>query len=140
MAAQQAADRGVRVYTIGFGTTQPAPMVCSREQVGTSLFGSRFGGGGQGGSFGFGGGRGGGGRGGAFLLLDEHTLQSIADITGATYHRAADAKQLDAVFHGLPAQITLQREHVEFGFAFSALGAALATAAVGLSLLWNRTG
>lgn len=140
VAAQQAADRGVRVYTIGFGTTEPASMVCSREQVGTSLFGSRFAGGGQGGSFrGFGGG-GAGGRRGAYLLLDEKTLQSIADITGATYHRAVDAKQLDTVFHDLPAQITLQREHVEVGFAFAALGALLATTAVGLSLLWNRYG
>ena len=33
-AAQQAAARHLRVYTIGFGTTTPAPMVCDSSQIG----------------------------------------------------------------------------------------------------------
>ena len=41
-AARQAAARGVRVFTIGFGTTNPAPLVCSGSQFGG------FGGGGYG--------------------------------------------------------------------------------------------
>src|SRR6266550_3413820 len=45
-AARQAAARGVRVFTIGFGTTNPAPLVCSGSQFGG------FGGGGYGGGFG----------------------------------------------------------------------------------------
>src|SRR5262249_29050654 len=45
-AARQAAARGVRVFTIGFGTTSPAPLVCSNSQFGG------FGGGGYGGGFG----------------------------------------------------------------------------------------
>ena len=45
---KQAAARHVRVYTIGFGTTTPSPLVCDRNQV----VGGGFGGGG----FGFGGG------------------------------------------------------------------------------------
>ena len=49
-AAQQAADRRMRVYTIGFGTTTPSPMVCDSSQIAS----------GGGGGFGFGGGGGGG--------------------------------------------------------------------------------
>ena len=33
-AADQAAARGVRVYPIGFGTTNPTQMACSRDQFG----------------------------------------------------------------------------------------------------------
>ena len=51
-AAAQAADRRVRVYTIGFGTTNPTEMVCTREQTGSDGFGGQFGGGFGGGSFG----------------------------------------------------------------------------------------
>ena len=42
-AAKQAAARHVRVYTIGFGTTTPSPLVCDSIQVGS---GGGFGGGG----------------------------------------------------------------------------------------------
>ena len=48
-AAQQAADRGVRVYTIGFGTLEPGPTVCTRAQLGGDAFSDGFGGGGFGG-------------------------------------------------------------------------------------------
>jgi Ca-activated chloride channel homolog len=138
VAAHQAADRGVRIYTIGFGTTQPAPLVCSANQAGGDIFGGRFGGGGGRGGGGFGFGGGGGQQ--SFLLLNENALQSIADITGGSYHTATDANQLAAVFHGLPTEVTLQKKHVEISFAFAALGAALATVSVGLSLAWNRYG
>ncbi len=43
-AAKQAASRGVRVFTIGYGTDNPAPLACSTDQFGG--FGS--GGGGRG--------------------------------------------------------------------------------------------
>jgi Ca-activated chloride channel family protein len=129
-AAQQAADRGVRVYTIGFGTTEPGPTVCSREQLGGDVFRGGFGGG-------FGGG-GGGGRTPRYLLLDEPTLQAVADMTGGEYYRAENADQLLQVFLDLPTQITLQKETQEISVIFSALGAILAAVAVGLSLVWNR--
>src|SRR6185437_1278226 len=32
-AATQAAARHVRIFTIGFGTTEPAPMVCPAAQI-----------------------------------------------------------------------------------------------------------
>ena len=134
-AAQEAVDRQLRVYTIGFGTPAGAQLVCSREQLGSESLPSQFRGGG-----------GGGGRPGVdgplrtALRIDERTLQSIADLTGGTYHRAADAEQLVEVFRNLPKEIVLQKQFVEVSFGFAALGALLALAATTLSLLWNRYG
>src|SRR5690349_7214340 len=52
-AAKQAAGRGIRVFTIGYGTDSPAPLACSSDQFGG--FGSGgFGGGSAGGGGGFG--------------------------------------------------------------------------------------
>ncbi len=44
-AAQKAADRQVRIYTIGFGSTNPGRMVCQPGQLGSDVFGEGFGGG-----------------------------------------------------------------------------------------------
>lgn len=128
VAAEQAADRRIRVYTIGFGTTEPAQSACSSDQVGA-------GGGFAGGGFGGGGGAGGFGQ---FLRLDEETLRTIAELTGGAYHLAEDATQLQEVFAALPTEISLQEEFTEISFLFVALGASAAAASVGLSLLWNR--
>jgi Ca-activated chloride channel homolog len=134
-AAQQAVDRRIRVYTIGFGTTNPTAIVCTRQQLGGDGFGGdTFGGGGGGG----GAGPGGGGR-RSFLVIDEPTLTQVAQMTGGTFHRAEDAAQLRDVFANLPKQVVLQRKAHEVSVAFAALGAVLALAAVGLSLLWNRS-
>lgn len=137
-AAQAAADRGVRVYTIGFGSDDPGAMVCTRAQLGADSLGEGFGGGFRGG-FGFGGGGfdGGGGR-RRFLVIDEDTLQSMADLTGGTYYRAENAEQLFDVFVALPTEIVMQKQYTEISFAFSFLGALLAGAAVVLSMVWNR--
>ena len=70
-AVPYAVERRVRVYTIGFGTENPAPLSCTREQLGGDVFNGRFGGGGFGGG-GFGGG--GGFRG--FLVADTPTLKA----------------------------------------------------------------
>ena len=129
-AAQQAADRQVRVYTIGFGTTTPEPMVCTSQQSAGDLFSDGFGGG-------FGGGLSGGGSFRRFLLLDEPTLQGIADLTGGSYYRAENAEQLYQVFLDLPTEIVLQKERLDITFFFSILGAILAGLAIVLSLLWR---
>lgn len=133
-AAEQAADRRVRVYTIGFGTTQATPLVCSRAQLGSDVFGGQFGGGGGQGGFGWGGGT----PRRAALARDERTLEEIADITGGAYRRAEDGDQLAEVFRDLPREIAFQKQPVEVSFAFAGLGAVLATVAVALSLRWNR--
>lgn len=129
--AQQAADRRVRVYTIGFGTTEFSEMVCSRTQLGSEVIGNGFRGGF--GGFGFG-----GGDFRRFLLLDEATLQGVAEITGGSYFRAENADQLYDVFLDLPTQIVLQKENLELSVLFLALASILVTLAVTLSLLWNR--
>jgi len=141
-AAQVAADRQVRVYTIGFGSDDPQQMVCTPEQLGSDGFGGRFGGGG-GGNFGGGGGGNFGGGGGfgdfrRFLILDEDTLQGMADLTGGTYYRAENAEQLYDVFVDLPQEIVLQEDRVEITVLFSILGAVFVMIALALSLLWHR--
>jgi Ca-activated chloride channel homolog len=129
-AAEQASARGLRVYTIGFGTTQPAPMVCTTDQInGGSAFGpdaGRFGGGAFGG-------------GGRVQQIDEPTLQNVAEITGGEYFRAEDAGQLQKVLTDLPSTIVTQKKKVEISVWFVLIGTLLATAAVVLSLRWNRS-
>ena len=133
VAAQQAADRHIRVYTIGFGTENPTRIVCSRDQLGADAFDNGdFGGGGftpppGGGDF------------RQALVIDEQTLQGVADITGGSFHRAEDADQLRSVFAKLPNQISLTTEHQEVSVVFALLGALLLVGALALSLLWNRS-
>lgn len=130
--AQTAANRQVRVYTIGFGTTEFSEMVCSREQLGSDAFGNGFG-------SGFFGGFSGGGRNfQRYLLLDEPTLRGVADITGGTYFRAENADQLYEIFLDLPAKIILQEEKLEISVLFLSLGFVSILLAITLSLLWNR--
>jgi Ca-activated chloride channel family protein len=129
-AAQQAADRGVRVYTIGFGTARGGEFPnCGRQFVGREQGG--FGGGGFGGG-GFGGGGGGFRRG-----IDEATLKRIADMTGGEYYSAESAGELQNVFQSLPTYLIVKHEITEISVAFAALGALLVTTAVILSLLWQ---
>ncbi|MCB0016009.1 MAG: VWA domain-containing protein, partial [Anaerolineales bacterium] len=125
-AAQQAADRRVRVYTIGFGTTNPGEMSCTREQLGSDVFG-RGGGGFPGGDFDRGGGGGGFRR---FIVLDEPTLRGMAEMTGGEYFEAENAEQLLDVFLSLPTYVTLQKESIEISAFFSIFGALIAVAGV----------
>ena len=139
-AAKQAIDRGVRVYTIGFGTTNPTGLVCTAQQLGGNAFSSGFGG--RGGGFPSGGGAFlGGGRGGnarPFLVIDEPTLKEVVAKTGGAYYRAKDAGQLRKVFAKLPKDVVLQRKHAEISSGFAAVGALLVATAIMLSLRWNR--
>ncbi|HET7010616.1 MAG TPA: VWA domain-containing protein [Anaerolineales bacterium] len=132
-AARQAADRRIRVYTVGFGTTQPGRMVCSQRQMGGDLLdGSPFGGGfGRRSGLGFADVR-------RFMLLDEPTLRGVAELTGGKYYRAENARQLLDVFLSLPSQITLQKQTQELSVFFAGAGAVFALLAVSLSLAWNR--
>ncbi len=136
VAAQQAADRHVRVYTIGFGTTQPMPLVCTSEQLGGGIpFGDQFGG-----PVGIG--PGGPGTVGQvpnqFVDLDEPTLRGVAEMTGGEYYRAENADQLVGVFDDLPQRVVRQDERREITVYFVVLGGLLVIAAFGLSMWWNR--
>ena len=124
-AAQQAVDRGIRIYTIGFGTAE--------GPSGSDPFGF----GGQGG---FGGGQGQGNN-NAFPRfrrgIDETTLKQIADMTGGHYYAAASAGELQKVFQELPTYLIAKHGVNEISVAFAALGALLAAVAVILAMLWR---
>lgn len=126
-AAQQAVDRGIRVYTIGFGTERGGTMNCGGF-IGTEPFGGGFGGNDP-----FGGGGGGGFRRG----IDEETLIQVSDMTGAAYYSAESADELQEVFENLPTSLIMRTETTEITFIFAAIGALLAALAIGLSLLWH---
>jgi Ca-activated chloride channel family protein len=119
-AAQQAADRGLRIYTIGFGTEQ-----------GSSDFG--FGGGG---GFGRGGGFG-GGPGGFRRGIDEATLKQVAAMTDGKYYAASSAGELLNVFQNLPTYLIAKHEVMEISVVFAALGAILVLLALAFALRWN---
>jgi Ca-activated chloride channel family protein len=132
-AVPYAVERGVRVYTIGFGTRFPADRSCSRAQLGGRVFEPRgFGGGG--GFGGFGGGRWGGSW---RLAADIPTLQAIAKQTGGTYHGAKDADQLRDVFSGLTKDVATQKQPTEITWILAALGALLAIVAIAASMRWS---
>ncbi len=114
-AAQQAADRGVRVFTIGFGTPHgsiPDP----------------------GGSF-----SGGGGSQPGFYRtgIDEVSLKKIAAMTGGEYYSAGSASQLEKVLEDLPTYLIVRHQVNEVSVVFTALGALLAVLALLLSLAWH---
>ena len=135
-AAQQAADRGVRVYTIGFGTANGSSFPpCGQQFIGREPGDTqRFGGGGGFGN-GFGGGQFGGG--GFRRGIDEDTLKQVANMTGGTYYSAESAGELNNVFQNLPTYLITKHETSEVSVIFTAIGALLAALAIGLSLLWQ---
>jgi Ca-activated chloride channel homolog len=138
-AAKEAADRGVRVFTIGYGTDNPAAMDCSPGQ-----FGGFGGGGGYGavGAGGFGGGNASsGGSGGGYNPFDADyaALMQIAKTTGGSFYRAQDAGQLNGALARLPAAFTIVRQQRDLASWFAGGGGLLITVAVALSLWWNRT-
>ncbi|MFF0869141.1 VWA domain-containing protein [Nonomuraea sp. NPDC003560] len=126
-AAQEAALRRVRVFTIGFGTTKVVPMVCDNSQFDGRGFGDW--GGGSGGGF---------DRGRNPRVIDEPALRQIARTTGGSYHRAENAAQLATALDALPGTFTVVRERVDTAAAFAGAGALLVAAALSLSLWWNR--
>ena len=136
-AVPYAVERRVRVFTIGFGTENPAPRACTRAQLGGQVFDSepvrrrrrwrrvrrrrrwlR--------------GRRGGRRG-----ADVPTLKAVAAQTGGTYHGAEDADQLREVFADLPKDVATQKQPTEITWILAALGALLAAAAVAASMRWS---
>ena len=127
-AAKQAAARGVRVFTIGYGTDNPAPLACSSDQYGG--FGVLGGGS-------FGGGQ--GGVGGNPFYADFNALIHISKATGGSFYRAQDSGQLSRALAKLPAAFTIIRKHIDLASWFAVAGGLLVAAAAGLSLWWNRS-
>ncbi len=117
-SAQIAANRGVRVFTVGIGTIQGATIP---------------GGPGGNGRFGFGGG-------GTFRAdLDETTLQEIAKITDAKYFHATEAEELLSIYQNLNTQLIVQTQRTELTAWFTGVAAIFLLIGGTLSLLWfNR--
>lgn len=107
-AAQMAAERKVRVYTIGFGTKE------GEQRQGDEWYGRRW------------------NRG-----IDEETLKQIAEMTGGEYYSASSADELQRVFAGLPTYLKLREETTEISVLFAAAGALLLAGALVLSQLWH---
>jgi Ca-activated chloride channel family protein len=128
-AAEAAAARGVRVYTIGFGTADPNS---ERPPCGLQFIGN------EPNATGFPGDRGGGGGGGGFRrAIDEETLIAVAEATGGTYYPAESADELHTVFQNLPTNLITRHEIMEISVAFVALGALLVAAAILLAQAWR---
>ena len=127
-AAKQAAARGVRVYPIGFGTTNPTTMVCTADQLGGMTMD------GQGprppGFSGFGSRR-------NFLVADEATLRQVATTTGGTYFGASGADQLQGVLADLPRHVEVQRRDLEVTAALAGLAALLLLGSMGAAVRWS---
>lgn len=123
-AAQQAADRGVRVYTIGFGTANGGEFPnCGQQFQGSEPFGGGSG-------FGF-------GQGGFRRGIDEETLKQVAALTGGEYYSAESAGELQRVFDSLPTYLIAKHETTEISVFFVIIGAALAALAVLVSWMWH---
>ena len=134
-AAQQAADRGVRVYTIGFGTAEGgglsaecAAQFIGREPGANQPFPGRGG---------FGGGGGQGSPGGFNRGIDEQTLTDVADTTGAKYYPAESAADLESVFANLPTTLITKHEVVELSVGFVAGAGVLVALAFLLGRAWR---
>ncbi len=111
--AQLAAERGVRVYTVGVGTTTGATI-----------------GGGFGGGATF-------GNGGFRAELDEETLRAIADETGGEYFYAASETELEKIYSNLGLNLVLKLEKMELTAYVTALAALLLFGAFVLSMVWG---
>ncbi|MBI5964234.1 MAG: VWA domain-containing protein [Chloroflexi bacterium] len=122
LAGQLSADRGVRVYTIGFGTdhNNTIPNCGFQSQGSSDQFGGSFGGGG-----------------GFRREIDEETLKQVADLTGGSYHLAASANELEQVFKNLPTQLMTITETTEISVIFAAIGALFVSLAIAFSILWH---
>jgi Ca-activated chloride channel family protein len=125
VAARTAAERGVRVYTIGFGTNHPASLACDSSQ-----FGGFDNGGFNGGGFASGGAN--------PLSADDNTLRLIARTTGGAFYKAENAGELQRAFRNLPASITVIRQSRDIAGWFAGGGGLLIAAALALSLWWTR--
>ena len=126
-AAIMAQQRGVRVYTIGFGTANnDAPMNCSfSSPYGFDQFTDPqfFGGGGGGGQF--------------RREIDEATLMQVAEMTGGSYHLAESSSELQKIFDNLPKQIFTVTETTEISVFFVIFAALFILLAIVLSIIWN---
>jgi len=107
-AARMAAERGVRVYTVGFGSPQGGPTGSPASPYAY------------------------------FMQLDEAALRAVARITGGEYFQAGSADDLSRVYRDLNTRFSLERRETEIGALLAAAAVLLLVAACTLSVLWFR--
>jgi Ca-activated chloride channel family protein len=105
LAAQAAKALGVKVYTVGVGSRDEAPVPVTDEQGRTHMMMAK-------------------------VDIDESSLQRIADVTSARFYRATDTEGLGQVYRQIDAMEKTTRTIKERGrprdrFALAALPAAL---------------
>lgn len=120
LAAQQAAERGVRIYAIGFGTTRSAVMDCGNTIADNTYLSPGLES--SPGSGGFGAGP------------DEITLRQIAKMTGGEFYSATSAAELQTVFQNLHGTLAMANQTIEVSVFFAAVGAIMILIAFLLSL------
>ena len=123
LAAQQAAERGVRIYTIGFGTTRSAVMDCGNTIADNTYLSPGLESSPGSGSFGTG--------------SDEATLRQIAKMTGGKFYSATSAAELQTVFQNLHSTLAMANQTIEVSVFFAALGVMMMSVAFVLSLIWH---
>jgi len=114
-AAELAADRGLRIYTIGIGAD---------EQIETTWFGLR--------------------RVNPSARLDEKTLRAIADLTGGRYFRARDSEELEQIYLQLDELEPMPRDRqdlrpIQALFVWPLAGSILLAGLLLVPRLWGRT-
>jgi Ca-activated chloride channel family protein len=70
------------------------------------------------------------------VILDEESLETIAERTDADYFRATSETDLNEIYEYLSAQFVLETEKTEITAGFTGLAALLALVAAALSVLW----
>ena len=127
-AASQAAARGIRVYTIGFGTSDNQSLMDCGDFFQDQFDFQGFGFAPQTGSQDF------------RLQIDETTLKQVADMTGGAYYYASSANELAGVFQNLPTFLVATREMIEISAFFTAFAVILIILAMYLSFRWYLLG
>ena len=71
-----------------------------------------------------------------YMMFDEETLKSIAQLTHAEYFNATSGTELKKIYDSLTTKFALQREETELTAFFAAAAAALLVLGAGLSAAW----
>jgi Ca-activated chloride channel family protein len=110
--ADEIAQSGIRVFTVGLGTN--APDAFSPVPSGPAQFGR-----------------------GRFMELDEPTLRGIAETTGGEYFNAQSSGQLRKIYGELGSRAHLEREKTEVTFIATGIALLLMVCGAVASMLWS---
>lgn len=109
-AARIAAEKGVKVYTIGVGSRGKVPFVHNDPLFGRRVVYRQ-------------------------VNIDEETLRTIADITGGMYFKAEDTEGLQEIYDTVDEMETTEREEKTY-IQYTPLYEWFLLPALGLLLLW----